>query len=199
MLAPTRPGVLPDGLAYCDAVRTHQHQGMTKHHVERRILSDVGSKGTRTRESSGTTAFLALHWIVDGFRLSRLAERVMEPRILVAVVDDDESVRESLPDLLGEIGLAAKGFASAQEFLASDCIADTRCLILDIAMPGISGPELQHELIRRGHAIPTIFITARSRDSIPPDLFQQGTVECLFKPFSGADLRAALNAALQRT
>ena len=123
----------------------------------------------------------------------------MEPRILVAVVDDDESVRESLPDLLGEIGLAAKAFASAQEFLASDCIADTRCLILDIAMPGMSGPELQRELIRCGHAIPTIFITARSRDSIPPDLFQQGAVDCLFKPFSGADLRAALNAALQRT
>ena len=117
----------------------------------------------------------------------------------VAVVDDDESVRESLPDLLGEIGLAAKAFASAQEFLAYDCIADTQCLILDIAMPGMSGPELQRELIRRGHAIPTIFITARSTDSIPPDLFQQGAVECLFKPFSGADLRAALNAALNRT
>jgi FixJ family two-component response regulator len=123
----------------------------------------------------------------------------MEPRLLVAVVDDDESVRESLPDLLGEIGLAAKAFASAQEFLASDCITDTRCLLLDIVMPEMSGPELQHELIRRGHAIPTIFITARSRDSIPPDLFQHGAVDCLFKPFSGPALRAALNAALQRT
>jgi CheY-like chemotaxis protein len=199
MLAPTHPEVLPEELADCDAVRTHQHQGMTKHRAERRILTHTGSTGSGMPESRGGTAFLALHWIVDGFRLSRLAGRVMEPRILVAVVDDDESVRESLPDLLGEIGLAAKAFASAQEFLTSDCIADTRCLILDIAMPGMSGPELQHELIRRGHAIPTIFITARSRDSIPPDLFRQGTVECLFKPFSGADLRAALNAALLRT
>jgi FixJ family two-component response regulator len=120
----------------------------------------------------------------------------MEPRILVAVVDDAESVRESLPDLLREFGLATRAFASAPEFLAYDRIAETRCLILDIAMPGMSGPELQRELIRRGHAIPTIFITARSIDSIPPDLFQQGVVECLFKPFSGADLRAALNAAL---
>jgi len=147
---------------------------------------------------ASATAFLAITWIVDGFRMSRLAGRVMEPRILVSVVDDDESVRESLPDLLGEMGLAAKAFASSQEFLASDWIADTRCLILDIVMPGMTGPELQRELIRRGHAIPTIFITARSRDSIPPDLFQWGAVECLFKPFSGAALRAALDAALPR-
>jgi FixJ family two-component response regulator len=129
--------------------------------------------------------------------MSRLAGRIMEP--IVAVVDDDESVRKSLPDLLGEFGLAAKAFASAQEFLAYGCVGDTRCLILDIVMPGMSGPELQRELIRRGYAIPTIFITARSRGSIPPDLFQQGGLKCLFKPFSGADLRAALDAALLKT
>ncbi len=117
---------------------------------------------------------------------------------LIAVVDDDESVRESLPDLLGVLGSAARAFASAEEFLASDCVADTQCLILDIAMPGMSGPELQRELIRRGHAIPTIFITAQSRQSIPSDLLQQGAVECLFKPFSEQDLRAALDAALPR-
>jgi FixJ family two-component response regulator len=123
----------------------------------------------------------------------------MEQRTLVAVVDDDESVRESLPDLLGEFGLAARAFASAEEFLASDCVADAQCLILDIAMPGMSGPELQRELIRRGHAIPTIFITAQSRQSIPPGLLrQQGAVECLFKPFSEQALRAALDAALPR-
>jgi FixJ family two-component response regulator len=118
---------------------------------------------------------------------------------IVAVVDDDESIRDSLPDLLRQFGLAARAFASAQEFLAYDYIADTRCLILDITMPGTSGPDLQRELIRRGYAIPTIFITARSTDSIPPDLFQEGAVTCLFKPFSGADLRAALNAALLKT
>jgi len=117
---------------------------------------------------------------------------------LIAVVDDDESVRESLPDLLGVLGFAARGFASAEEYLASDCIADTGCLILDIAMPGMSGPELQRELIRRGHAIPTIFITAQSRQSIPSDLLQQGAVECLFKPFSEQSLRAALDAALPK-
>jgi FixJ family two-component response regulator len=120
----------------------------------------------------------------------------MKRRTLVAVVDDDESVRESLPDLLGELGLAARAFASAKEFLGSNCIADTRCLILDIAMPGMSGPELQRELIRRGHVIPTIFITAQSRESVPPGLLEQGAVDCIFKPFSEQDLRAALDAAL---
>ena len=122
----------------------------------------------------------------------------MVRRTLVAVVDDDESVRESLPDLLRELGFAARPFESAEEFLAADCVADTRCLILDIAMPGLSGPELQRELIRRGHAMPTIFITAQSRQTLPPGLLQQGAVDCLFKPFSERDLRAALDAALPR-
>jgi FixJ family two-component response regulator len=123
----------------------------------------------------------------------------MEHRTLVAIVDDDESVRESLPDALKRIGLAARAFASAQEFLASDCVAGAQCLILDINMPGMSGPELQRELIRRGHAIPIIFITAQSPESIPPGLLEQGAVECLFKPFSKEDLKAALDAALTST
>ena len=123
----------------------------------------------------------------------------MEQRTLVAVVDDDESVRESLPDALKRIGFAARAFASAEEFLASGFIADAQCLILDVNMPGMSGPELQRELIRRGHAIPAIFITAQSPDSIPPGLLEQGAVECLFKPFSKEELRSALGTALKRT
>jgi FixJ family two-component response regulator len=122
----------------------------------------------------------------------------MVPRILVAVVDDDESVRESLPDLLRELGYAAKAFASGEEFLASGCISDTRCLILDIAMPGMTGPELQRELIHRGHTIPIIFITALAEKSTAAGPLQQGTVACLLKPFSEEDLRAALAAALPR-
>jgi FixJ family two-component response regulator len=117
---------------------------------------------------------------------------------IVAVVDDDESVRESLPDLLGEIGFEGRAFASAQELLDYEHIADAGCVILDIAMPGMSGPELHRELIRRGHNIPTIFMTARSKESTPTDLFRQGAVDCLFKPFSGPALWAALNAALDR-
>lgn len=123
----------------------------------------------------------------------------MVPRILVTVVDDDESVRESLPDLLRELGYAAKAVASGEEFLASGCISDTQCLILDIAMPGMTGPELQRELIHRGHTIPTIFITALAEKSTAAGpLQQQGAVACLLKPFSEEDLRAALAAALRR-
>jgi FixJ family two-component response regulator len=118
-------------------------------------------------------------------------------RPLVSVVDDDESVRESLPDLLREFGFATRTFSSAEEFLASDCVGQTRCLILDIAMPGMTGPELQQELIRRRQAIPTIFITANRDKTVRPRLLEQGAVECLFKPFSDTALLEALNAALR--
>jgi len=82
-------------------------------------------------------------------------------RPLVAVVDDDESVRESLPDLLGELGFGAGVFASAEEFLASGSVRQTQCLVLDIAMPGMTGLDLQRELQARGHGIPIVFITAQ--------------------------------------
>ena len=118
-------------------------------------------------------------------------------RSLVSVVDNDESVRESLPDLLREFGFAARAFASAEEFLASDCVGHTNCLILDIAMPGMSGPALQLELSRREWAIPIVFITAERDDSIRPRLLQAGAVDCLFKPFSETALLEALGAAFQ--
>jgi FixJ family two-component response regulator len=118
-------------------------------------------------------------------------------RSLVSVVDDDESVRESLPDLLREFGFAARAFASAEEFLASDCVAHTNCLILDIAMPGMGGPALQRELSRRRWAIPIVFITANRDDSIRPRLLEAGAVDCLFKPFSETALLEALSVALR--
>ena len=121
----------------------------------------------------------------------------MVKRSLVSVVDDDDSVRESLPDLLREFGFAVQAFSSAEEFLASDYVAQTRCLILDIAMPRMSGPDLQHELTHRGQAIPIIFITAHGDETVRPRLLEQGAVECLFKPFSDTALREALNAALR--
>jgi len=74
----------------------------------------------------------------------------MVPSLLVYVVDDDESVRESLPDLLREFGFSARSFSSAEEFLASEYVGTTNCLILDVGMPGMSGPELQRELKVRG-------------------------------------------------
>jgi len=118
---------------------------------------------------------------------------------LVAVVDDDESVRESLPDLLRELGYAATAFESAEDFLAFDRVADARCLILDIAMPGMSGPDLHRKLVIQGHAVPVIFITGLAERSRPPGLLQDGAVSCLSKPFSEGDLRIALAAALPGT
>ena len=117
-------------------------------------------------------------------------------RLLVTVVDDDDSVRESLPDLLTEFGFAVRAFSSAEEFLASDCIDQTHCLILDFAMPGMTGLDLQLELKLRGHEIPIIFITAQRDEAVRSRALDQGAVECLFKPFSDTALLAALNTAL---
>ena len=114
----------------------------------------------------------------------------------MSVVDDDESVRESLPDLLGEFGFAARAFSSAEEFLASDCFDQTRCLILDVAMPGMSGPELQRELKLRRREIPIVFITAQREETVRPQVLKEGAIECLFKPFSDTALLNAVNSAL---
>jgi FixJ family two-component response regulator len=122
---------------------------------------------------------------------------VIALRSLVSVVDDDESVRESLPDLLREFGFAAEAFSSAEAFLASDCVGQTRCLLLDVAMPGMSGPDLQRELARRRQEIPIVFITAHRDEGIRPRVLADGAVECLFKPFSETALLNALNTALR--
>ena len=121
----------------------------------------------------------------------------MAKRSLVSVVDDDESVRESLPDLLRELGFAVQAFSSAEAFLASNAVSETSCLLLDIAMPDMSGPELQRELIRRQQEIPIVFITANGDKTIRPRLLAQGAVACLFKTFSEAALLGTLDAALR--
>lgn len=120
-----------------------------------------------------------------------------QKRSLVSVVDDDGSIRESLPDLLRVLGFSAQTYSSAEEFLASDCIDQTDCLILDIAMPGMTGPELQRELTMRCLRIPIIFITAQRDEALRPRLINLGAVECLLKPFSEADLLKALNASFR--
>jgi FixJ family two-component response regulator len=120
----------------------------------------------------------------------------MAKRPLISVVDDDESVRESLPDLIREFGYEAHAFSSADEFLESDLVEQTNCLILDVAMPGRTGPELQRELTLRRQEIPIIFITAGRDDMVRPRLLARGAVECLFKPFGELDLLRALQTAL---
>ncbi len=121
----------------------------------------------------------------------------MDKGLLVSVVDDDESVRESLPDLLGHHGFAVRAFGSAEEFLASDCIDQTRCLILDVAMHGMTGLDLQSELSHRGQEIPIVFITAQADATIRAHVISRGAVECLFKPFGEAALIEALDVALR--
>ena len=122
----------------------------------------------------------------------------MTTRALVSIVDDDESVRESLPDLVRQLGFAARAFPSAEAFLASEFVGETRCLLLDIAMPGMSGPDLQRVLVDRRQMIPVIFITASRDSAIRSQLLADGAVECLFKPFSETALVDALNIAVRK-
>jgi FixJ family two-component response regulator len=116
---------------------------------------------------------------------------------LVAVIDDDESVREALPDLVKEFGYEVRAFAAAEDFLASDCVHEARCLLLDVVMPGMSGPDLQRELRLRRLAIPIIFMSARVDETARSRLLKNGAVDCLFKPFSDIALFGALKAAFR--
>ncbi len=118
-------------------------------------------------------------------------------QLLSVVVDDDESVRESLPDLLREFGFVARAFSSAKEFLSSGCVDETSCLLLDVAMPGMSGPELYQELKRLGKQIPVVFITGQRDETIRARVLKQGAAGFLLKPFSDSDLLAAIKTALQ--
>ena len=123
-------------------------------------------------------------------------KRRRNERPFLSIVDDDQSVRESLPDLIREFGFAAQVFSSAEGFLSSGSIDETSCLILDIAMPGISGPELQQELKRRGQEIPIIFVTGQRDETLRALMLEQGAAGFLLKPFSDADLLAAIQTAL---
>jgi FixJ family two-component response regulator len=121
----------------------------------------------------------------------------MNKRPLLSLIDDDESVRESLPHLLSRFGFEIEVFSSAEEFLASDQMSQTKCVIVDITMPGMSGPELFEELKRLGMRTPVIFITAHRDERERSQVLEQGAVACLFKPFSGTTLRAALDDAMK--
>jgi FixJ family two-component response regulator len=122
----------------------------------------------------------------------------MERRKMVAVVDDDESVRESLPDLIRAMGFEVTAYSSAWEFLQSKADEVTDCLVLDVTMPGMSGPELQRELVGRESSIPIIFITATNGEDLRRSLLAGGAVACLFKPFSDDELQGALDIAFRK-
>jgi FixJ family two-component response regulator len=121
----------------------------------------------------------------------------MNNRPLVAVVDDNESVRESLPDLLQQFGLAVQSFASAEAFLAAEAANETNCLIVDVGLSGMTGPDLLRELIRRDRTIPIIFITAQGDTTLRPRLLALGAAACLLKPFSDDALLEAVESALR--
>lgn len=123
----------------------------------------------------------------------------MAGRLLVAVVDDDESVRESLPDLLHELGFAALVFASAEAFLDSGCAGQVHCLLLDITMPGMSGMAMQRELLRRRQALPIVFITAHAEDTLYRRMHDCGAFQYLVKPFSDTALIDAIRSAVRTT
>jgi FixJ family two-component response regulator len=120
-------------------------------------------------------------------------------KIMVSVIDDDESVRESLPDLLKEFGFAVGAFASAEEFLASEYVTKSNCLVLDIGMRGMSGPDLQRELKQRRQEIPIVFITAQRDEALRSRMLKLGAVECLFKPFSDTALFEAIKLAIRES
>ena len=139
----------------------------------------------------------AAYRVTHYFVMERHQQKSATERPLISVVDDDVSVRESLPDLVKEFGFAARAFSSAEEFLTSDCVDKTRCLILDVFMPGMTGHDLQRELKLRRQEIPIVFMTAKKNETVRLQVLEQGAVECLFKPFSETALLDAINAALQ--
>lgn len=117
-------------------------------------------------------------------------------RALISVVDDDVSIRESLPPLLRSFGFDSIAFGSAEDLLKSAALDSIDCLLIDVTMPGTSGPELHRELARRGHKIPSLFITAIHDDNLRSQLVRQGAVDCLFKPFNDDRLEEAVLRAL---
>jgi len=117
--------------------------------------------------------------------------------LLIAVVDDDPSVRQSLDRLIRSANFEARVFSSAEEFLDSAESRKPDCLILDVQLPGMSGPELHRNLLARQYHVPVIFITAQASDEAARSAAASNwTVSYFIKPFSGDELLDAVNAAL---
>jgi len=116
---------------------------------------------------------------------------------IVTIIDDDPSVRLATDGLVRSLGYRAVTFESAEDFLRSDLVDDTSCLITDVQMPGLSGVELQSLLNARGTPVPIIFITAFPEDRIRRSVLEAGAVGFLSKPFSEARLIEHLQTALE--
>jgi FixJ family two-component response regulator len=117
--------------------------------------------------------------------------------LMISIVDDDESVRNATKALIRSLGYRVATFASAEEFLASERLRDTACLISDVQMPGVNGIELQERLNASGHRIPIIFMTAFPDDRVRDCAMRSGAVSFMSKPFSEANLIVCLDRALQ--
>jgi CheY-like chemotaxis protein len=166
--------------------------------IQRVRHSSAGMRALRSNVSTLALAGDVEHGDGPVASRSSVAGGVLGLGRLVSIVDDDVSTREALPALLRSFGFEAAPFASGEAFLASDVVDRTRCLVLDIAMPGMTGPELQNELVRRNYEIPIVFITAHSDDRIIPGLLSRGAVACIYKPLSEAAFLEAVNAAFAR-
>ena len=118
---------------------------------------------------------------------------------LVSIVDDDLSVREATTSLLEAHGYVTATFASAEEFLGSERLQDTSCLVTDVRMPGVSGVDLQRRLLSAGHHIPTIFVTAYPEEHMRAAAFQGGAFAFLTKPVSEELLISCLEGALEKS
>jgi len=126
------------------------------------------------------------------------ANGLMSAGPLLCVVDDDESVRESLPDLLGHAGYDVHAYSCAEDFLMSGDADVSRCVILDMTMPGMNGPELQQQLARQGKHVPIVFITANADPALRQLVLSRGALACLSKPFYDEALLDAVRCALDR-
>jgi len=123
----------------------------------------------------------------------------LKNRPLIAVVDDDQSVRDGLENLISSVGYQVKVFASAEAFLDSDTPANTDCAVLDLRLPGMSGVELQRKLAADGQSIPGIIITAQGDDRVESEAAAAGAIAFIKKPFKEAILLAAIDSALKQS
>jgi len=118
---------------------------------------------------------------------------------LISIVDDDDSLRNSLDNLIRSVGFRAQGFPSAEAFLSSNQVHDTACLILDVRLPGMNGLELQRRIVAANWRIPVIFITSHADGDARARALEAGAVDYLYKPFREEELLNAIDAALNHS